>query len=371
MTTTRRASITVNALRIEQRSDVPLFVFGVNGRLIHRFAAVDQVRRDDDGVLQGYQRERVKRHIAEIEAYLKTVDAILPNAIVVAFSEVVDFVPLSKVLRTEWGTPGRLKVRLPIRGEAKPAFIVDGQQRVTALAELDPSRQFPVVVVGFQSPSETVSREQFVLVNRTKPLPRDLLNELLPHIDTELPRQLNLRRVSAGVVELLRFDKRSPFYGRLRGAGESVPGANISQASLIGVVEASIRRNGALADYYVNEDGGADLVAMARIVSTYFDGVRRVWPLAWEGSPWSSRLVHGVGISAMGSLMDVVMSEVDFQSPRATSSVARRLRRIERRCAWTAGRWPSLRVGWDELQNTSQDKRRLAAYLLAEYERRR
>ena len=120
VTATKRASITVNALRIEQRSDVPLFVFGVNGRLIHQFAAVDQVRRDDDGVLQGYQRERVKRHIGEIEAYLKTVDAILPNAIVVAFTEVVDFVPLSNVLRTEWGTPGRLKVRLPDtrRGEA-------------------------------------------------------------------------------------------------------------------------------------------------------------------------------------------------------------------------------------------------------------
>ena len=36
----------------------------------------------------------VKRHIAEIEAYLKKVDAILPNAIVVAFSEVVEFAPL-------------------------------------------------------------------------------------------------------------------------------------------------------------------------------------------------------------------------------------------------------------------------------------
>ena len=78
--------------------------------------------------------------------------------------------------------------------------------------------------MGFQSPSEKVSREQFVLVNRTKPLPRDLFNELLPHIDTELPRQLNLRRVSAGVVELLRFERRSPFYGRIRGVGESRAG---------------------------------------------------------------------------------------------------------------------------------------------------
>ena len=45
------------------------------------------------------------------------------------------------------------------------------------------------------------------------------------------------------------------------GSGRAAPGANISQASVIGVIEASIRRNGVLAHYYVNDDGGADVVA--------------------------------------------------------------------------------------------------------------
>jgi DGQHR domain-containing protein len=365
----RREFVQVNALRIEQRTDAPLFVFGVNGRLIHRFAAVDQVRRDDDGVLQGYQRDRVKRHIADIANYLASTEAMLPNAIVVAFTELIPFEAVPGLIQTEWGTPGKIRIRLPAHRETKPAFIVDGQQRVTALAGLDPRRQFPVVVVGFQSPTERVSREQFVLVNRTKPLPRDLLNELLPHIDAQLPRQLTLRRISASVLELLRYDKQSPFYGRIRGSN-GLLGANMSQASILGVIEGSIRRDGVLASHYGVDESGSDVGGMARIMSVFYSGVRRVWPYAWDGTPRTSRLVHGVGIGALGALMEVVMSEVDARAPRAESSVERRLRRIENRCAWTDGRWPRLGLRWDDLQNTSQDKRRLGTHLVAEYERR-
>ena len=110
---------------------------------------------------------------------------------------------------------------------------------------------------------------------------------------------------------------------------------------------------------------------MAKVVSVFFEGVARVWPYVWNESPRTSRLVHGVGITALGSLMDVVMQEVGADRPRAVSSVYRRLKRIERSCAWTAGRWPSpLSCAWDALQNTSQDKRHLATYLLNEYDRR-
>ena len=72
------------ALRIEQRPDVPLYIFGVNGRLIHQFATVNFAERSVDGVLAGYQRTRVAAHIAQIRAYLAHDDALLPNAIVIA-----------------------------------------------------------------------------------------------------------------------------------------------------------------------------------------------------------------------------------------------------------------------------------------------
>jgi DGQHR domain-containing protein len=362
----------LHALRIEQRVDVPLFVFGVDARMVHRFAMVDAAHRSADGVLGGYQRTRVERHIAEIYAYLATDGAILPNAIVVAFSNDVTFEATPGVMRTEWGTPGTLYLPLPGEREARPGLIVDGQQRSSAFAQLPATRNFPVVIVGFLATSPDLQREQFILVNKTKPLPRDLLNELLPHIETELPKPLQMRRVAATVVEKLRFDRKSPFYGRIRGLGASAEGRNISQAAVLAVVETSIRRGGVLAPYYSPDPTAADVVAMAHILEAYFKAAAQVWQYAWNENPWTSRLVHGVGVTAMGRLMDVLIPEVNVASPRAVGAVERRLHKIESRCAWTSGRWPSpLSCPWDALQNTSQDKRRLADFLMAEYERRR
>jgi DGQHR domain-containing protein len=360
-------NIRVNALRIEQRTDLPLYVFGVEGRLVHQFASVRFAVRTDDGVLAGYQRERVSRHIAEIRAYLDQPGSVLPNSIVVAFNDSVKFSPQDGALKTEWGTPGELQIPFPSPGEAKPAFIVDGQQRVSALASLENTRPFPVVVVGFSSPSEATQREQFVLVNKTKPLPRDLLNELVPHIDVVLPKPLQTRRVASQVVEILRFDKTSPFYGRVRGLGVSGAGANISQASVIEVVEHSIKRAGVLSDLYDPTTDVADVATMAHIVAIYFNGAARVWPAAWSGTPWDSRLVHGVGIVAMGRLMDVIMPHVNTSNRRAITRVENRLSKLRPKCAWTKGRWPVLRCAWNELQNTAQDKRRLAEYLIQTY----
>jgi DGQHR domain-containing protein len=90
-----------NALRIAQRSDVPLFVFGVNGRIVHQIAAIEAAHRAADGVLAGYQRSRVERHIREIYSYLSTDGAILPNAIILALDSSTSFAPVKGELNNE------------------------------------------------------------------------------------------------------------------------------------------------------------------------------------------------------------------------------------------------------------------------------
>ena len=74
-----------------------------------------------------------------------------------------------------------------------------------------------------------------------------------------------------------------------------------------------------------------------------------------------------VGMYAMGRLMEEVAPSVNMHSPQSAAVVARRLASLRRRCAWTSGRWPTLNCAWNELQNTSQDKRRLAAFLVEAY----
>ena len=53
---------------------------------------------------------------------------------------------------------------------SKKAWVVDGQQRILALSKTTNSN-IPVPVVGFISPDLDVQRQQFIIVNKAKPLP--------------------------------------------------------------------------------------------------------------------------------------------------------------------------------------------------------
>jgi DGQHR domain-containing protein len=373
-------ALKVNALRVVQQAETPLFVFGVNGRQISHFASVEYAQRDRAGGLEGYQRERVTRHINEIYAYLKKSTSMLPNAIVVAFGRQVSFKKFERTHDSAWGTLGTLTIPLPESGQAKPGFIVDGQQRVAALSKLDPNRTFPVVVVGFQSASPEKQREQFVLVNKTKPLPKDLITELLPQIggEVELTRAMQAQRFAGKVLNILRFDRHSPFCGRVKGLGSTGGNAKLSQNTLIAVIKRSITQGGVLSQFNSLEPEDDAAAKCASVVSVFFSGVRMVWPVAWEGSPRTSRLVHGTGIYAMGVLMDEVMENVisrydlDRDRRKAVPYVKRRVFVLKKRCAWTEedGRWPVLRRAWNDIENTQKDKAVLADYIVREWKKK-
>ena len=51
-----------------------------------------------------------------------------------------------------------------------------------------------------------MQREQFILVNKAKPLPTRLINELLPEVSAMLPRDLNARRLPSELCNLLNRD---------------------------------------------------------------------------------------------------------------------------------------------------------------------
>lgn len=353
----------VNALRILQRADVPLYVFGIEGRLVHEIASVDEARRTDVGALVGYQRERVESHIRDIRKYLEHPGALLPNGIVVAFTDEVVFKALPGSIKPEWGTIGTLSIPVSRRGRRyRAGWIVDGQQRAAALEELPADTNFPVVVVAFAAPTEQIQREQFLLVNRTKPLPRDLLLELLADVDIPLPSSLEKLQVASRVVQLLRRDAASPFHNRIRDIGERGQSTRISQAALVEVVRIGIRRGGALHAWMTN-DGHPDVEAMAAAMSAYYRGVRDTWPTDWDRGPWTSRLVHGVGIVALGRIMPVVASSIDLTATSAAADVAQRLSPIAAECAWSRGAWKGLHREWWEFQNTAVDKRILAEHL--------
>ena len=80
-------------------------------------------------------------------------------------------------------------------------FVVDGQQRLSALATME-KPGFQVFVSALICKDYNELRQQFVLVNNTRPLPKSLIYELLPTV-YGLPERFTSRKFAARIIDLL------------------------------------------------------------------------------------------------------------------------------------------------------------------------
>jgi hypothetical protein len=250
------------------------------------------------------------------------------------------------------------------------AWIVDGQQRSLALA-LAARQDIAVPVVAFVSDSLELQREQFILVNKAKPLPTRLINELLPEAQSVLlPRELSVRRVPSELCGLLNRDPESPFFGLIKrpSDGAKERKAVVTDTAVINVIKNSMNNPlGALAAFRVSTQGrdGVNVEAMYQLLVRFWSAVKTVFPHAWGRDPRQSRLMHSAGIESMGVLMDRIYGRIDFgDDPKL---IERELRKVAPSCHWTEGTWESLGVPWNEIQNTPRDIRRLQNALVQAY----
>ena len=229
----------IPALEIEQGAGRRLYSFGVDGKVVHSFAAVSRVRRDGEQQIQGYQRPEVVSHIAEIRRYVESESPMIPNALVIAFDERVTFEP-SGDSKPQGGRYGVLVIPLDANADEadRPGWLVDGQQRAAAISEARVDG-FPVFVTAFITSSQEEQRSQFILVNNTKPLPKGLIYELLPSTAGSLPTALQRRRFPAQLLERLNHDEDSPLCGRIRTPTNG--DGTIKDNSILKMIENSLR----------------------------------------------------------------------------------------------------------------------------------
>lgn len=355
-----RYELRLPCIRVKQGNRY-LYSFAVDGKVLGDFAAVARVGRGDDSLLQGYQRPEVQKHIRGIQRYLETANAMLPNAIVVAFDDSVYFESLSSAVYTDisYSTMGILVIPVDEAAEndRKPGWIVDGQQRTAAIREARVDG-FPVCVVSFVA-AETEQRAQFILVNSTKPLPKGLIHELLPATQEELPLPLMRRRLAAEILYRLNTDHGSPFRHLI--ATPTHPDGVIKDNAIIRMVENSIY-NGALYKYRYADTGEGDVAQMLTHLRLYWTAVRELFSDAWGLPPRRSRLSHGVGVAALGFVMDALTEDVPL---RDVGRVIQRLQHLAG-CPWTTGTWQfgAEERRWNSLQNTPNDIRLLTQHLL-------
>jgi DGQHR domain-containing protein len=360
---TKEETLAVRAVRTEQASTA-VYAFFVAGADLLKIAEISRVHRDSEGSLQGFQRKGIKSHVQAITEFLDKGPVLFPNAIILAISPRARFTqargekPGGDVRSCEAGT---LRIPLPNDG-TKTAWIFDGQQRSIALSQAQ-NQSFPVPVVAFVSEELSVHREQFILVNKAKPLDPRLINELLPEVDTAFPRDLASRKIPSELVNLLQTSPDSPFRGLIKRPSDDSPTAVVTDSALVKAIRNSINSAlGSLAPYKAAGSYPADVDAMYKILVAYWRAVREVFPAAWGRPPTESRLMHSAGIEAMSLLMDRVMSRAapgEDLHLHATNALSR----IAPYCRWTSGRWQELQRDWHEIQNVGRDIKLLSGHL--------
>lgn len=359
-----RYELRLPALEVRQGGR-KIYCFAVDGKKLHSFAAVSRVRRDDSSTLQGYQRPEVLSHIRGIRRYLESDRAMLPNALVLAFDDTVRFeASVHSTPGVDYSVPGELVIPVDesFTDQEKPALIVDGQQRSAAIRDADLA-EFPVAAVGFVAETQEDQRSQFILVNSTKPLPKGLIHELLPETSGHLPPAYARRRLPAQLMIRLNTDGKGPFYGRV--ASPTSPHGNIKDTSLLRMLEHSLFE-GALYQYRNPEDGSGDVERMLLHLRSFWTIVQQTFSDAWRLPPRQSRLTHGVGIQAMGFVMDtltegMLAEEVDCDEIRNA------ILSLLPVTAWTSGMWrfpDGEQRRWNGLQNTPNDVRLLTDLLV-------
>ena len=341
-------------VRAKQSSTHDVISIAARASEVFQFSRIDRAGRTSSGVLTGFQRPQIASHISEIRDYLGTEDAVLPNPIVVAFVGNVEVKPRD-------GQIVQITIRVE-EDEGAPGFVVDGQQRLTALSGL-PEKDFEIFVSVLVCQDVEELRRQFVLINSTRPLPRALIYELLPGV-RGLPKRLTSRSFAAMLTERLNFDCDSSLRGLI--FQHTNPAGVIRDTALQKVIMQSMS-DGAIREFPSDEQFGRGF----NLISEFFAGVQKIFPQDWTGhTAKTSRLVHGAGIVAMGFVMETIAAR---DGASTAAEFAESLKALKGRTAWTSGYWQfseTERVPWNAVEYTPRQIMALAQHLVSMVRRR-
>jgi len=368
----KKTYIERKALKVSQRGGKVIYLLSLKASELLSISGISRVTRDDVGKLIGYQRGEVRRHVKEIADYLSSEDMLLAHPIILAFTSEVRFVS-SRGQKSFDGlaSAGMLEIPLPRKESEKPAWIVDGQQRALAIQTLK-DQDFAVPVCAFVADNVDLQRDQFLRINNSKPLPRGLVTELLPDVDSPLPPKLAVKKIPSALCDLLNKESGSPFKGLIKRPstqGNRITSEVITDTVIIKMIEDSLTNpSGCLFPYRNIATSEYDQQAIWSVLTTFWSAVKQVFPDAWGKSPNTSRLMHGVGIRSLGKLMDRIMASINPSDENAQAMVVKELRLIAPVCRWTSGAWEDLGgIEWNQILTTNRHYTMLYNFLIRQY----
>jgi DGQHR domain-containing protein len=292
----------------------------------------------------GIQRPLDPKRVKDLNKYVNFIDATFPSSVILAISD--EYTELN----------GRvLTIRNFKAGEDEPstmlsdvARVLDGQHRIAGLFEFQ-GQIFDVPVTIFVGADIADQAYIFSTVN----LEQTKVGKSLAYDLFALSRSRSPQKVAHNIAVALDRDEGGPFERRIKRLGQTTPGRTretITQATFVEALLDLISkepkkdrdlllRNMPLAAYEGKENDkyclrdfflrGKD-VAIAKIVSEYFEAVRQRWPEAWNSNAGGLMLNKSSGFRAlMRFLRSVYLHEAGPGNLLTKEQVLNRLRKVE------------------------------------------
>jgi len=359
--------------------------FTCDGRLIRSIARVDRL---DAIAATGNQRDEINSHVHKIAHGIEAGTQI-PNPVLLVFlayqvagpedeeapASFIRIVPMGDYTRVPSpvvdGTIVQefrpVQIDLPFRraafDEEKSALLVDGQQRTAALSLVDIEK---VPSYSLSINAEIADSEQaktiFIVANSTAKIETQFSRALLASMD-QSPGYLASERPKALAAKILALDDTdSPFYGLVQYPGaKNAKRPPIAYNSLFQVVSIFAESGLPLGDQSEK--------TIARLVARGFALVKKTWESAWGLKPSESRLMHGVGLRSLATLLVNRIEALytayggDVDNDALWAEIEASLRRLQPHLIWRVADTANALKGAvkmyneeiSQAQNTSQD----------------
>lgn len=260
--------------QVAQQGNWLLYTFVIDSRILDRLAWISRREEDKD---EGYQRNLSPQRAADIAAYLDKDNGVLPNNIIVNFTDAVKY--------------DKKTGELVIPDEEDIAFVIDGQHRMFGLRRAQAS--YDVIVTAFQSLSIAEQARQFKMINsKQRGVPSSLIYDLL-----DLTKDGTfVEQRGHELAGLLNEDPTSPWFKLIDMTSSG--GGFISQTRVVTSLEPLVSERGSLYQYTAEEQFG--------ILKNYFQAIKNVARNEWANK--KSVLTKSLGFSALLILLPQVLN---------------------------------------------------------------
>ena len=216
---------------------------------------------------------------------------------------------------------------------------------------------------GYIQTYSILENPKYILINNTKPLPKPLIYELLPEVNSELPSTYRDKQLPNKIISILNNQTHSPFFHAIK--THTHPEGHIKDNTILKSLSASLS-DGILYELSEHKIGMNDIESMTNLLNAFWGAVEKTFPKDWKLDPKKTRLTHGAGMLSLSSVMEQILYKKILRKDPIylesksyiTSDFEKYLEPLKEKIDWSKGKYDfgdgNIRSIMD-IQNTSKD----------------